>query len=149
MMKLKKISAIFSVVIIAALITVYYTSVGFANVQSNSAKVILVDSSITKSVYTCPMHPEVTSDAAGKCPKCGMDLVLKSDDNGNMNMTMKECMDKCKDMGCDMKNCKGESGACKEGCKMMKDCMSKDMKMDCKDKNMMKDGKCKSNCNGK
>ena len=27
--------------------------------------------------YTCPMHPEVTSDKAGKCPKCGMDLVEK------------------------------------------------------------------------
>lgn len=24
--------------------------------------------------YTCPMHPEVTSDKPGKCPKCGMDL---------------------------------------------------------------------------
>jgi hypothetical protein len=30
------------------------------------------------TVYTCPMHPEVTSDKAGKCPKCGMDLVKKS-----------------------------------------------------------------------
>lgn len=28
-------------------------------------------------VYTCPMHPEVTSDKPGKCPKCGMDLVEK------------------------------------------------------------------------
>jgi hypothetical protein len=28
-------------------------------------------------VYTCPMHPEVTSDKPGKCPKCGMDLVVK------------------------------------------------------------------------
>ena len=27
--------------------------------------------------YTCPMHPEVISDKPGKCPKCGMDLVLK------------------------------------------------------------------------
>ncbi|SDX91041.1 heavy metal-binding domain-containing protein, partial [Allgaiera indica] len=26
-------------------------------------------------VYTCPMHPEVTSDSPGSCPKCGMDLV--------------------------------------------------------------------------
>ena len=26
--------------------------------------------------YTCPMHPEVVSDAPGKCPKCGMFLVL-------------------------------------------------------------------------
>ncbi|WP_269084937.1 heavy metal-binding domain-containing protein, partial [Sulfitobacter sp. HI0076] len=25
--------------------------------------------------YTCPMHPEVVSDAPGKCPKCGMFLV--------------------------------------------------------------------------
>jgi hypothetical protein len=28
-------------------------------------------------VYTCPMHPEVISDKPGKCPKCGMDLVVK------------------------------------------------------------------------
>ncbi len=27
--------------------------------------------------YTCPMHPEVTSDKPGKCPKCGMELVPK------------------------------------------------------------------------
>ena len=25
--------------------------------------------------YTCPMHPEVVSDAPGSCPKCGMTLV--------------------------------------------------------------------------
>lgn len=28
-------------------------------------------------VYTCVMHPEVISDKPGKCPKCGMDLVVK------------------------------------------------------------------------
>ncbi len=28
-------------------------------------------------VYTCPMHPEVTSDKPGQCPKCGMNLVPK------------------------------------------------------------------------
>lgn len=28
-------------------------------------------------MYTCPMHPEIVSDVPGKCPKCGMDLVLK------------------------------------------------------------------------
>lgn len=27
--------------------------------------------------YTCPMHPEILSDKPGKCPKCGMDLVVK------------------------------------------------------------------------
>ena len=30
-----------------------------------------------KVVYTCPMHPEVISDKPGKCPKCGMTLVVK------------------------------------------------------------------------
>ena len=31
-------------------------------------------------LYTCPMHPEVITDKAGKCPKCGMDLVKKKAD---------------------------------------------------------------------
>lgn len=26
--------------------------------------------------YTCPMHPQIISDTPGKCPICGMDLVL-------------------------------------------------------------------------
>ena len=28
-------------------------------------------------VYVCPMHPQVMSEAPGKCPICGMDLVAK------------------------------------------------------------------------
>jgi hypothetical protein len=27
------------------------------------------------AVWMCPMHPDYTMDAAGKCPRCGMDLV--------------------------------------------------------------------------
>ena len=30
-----------------------------------------------QSVYVCPMHPEVRSGKPGKCPKCGMALVLQ------------------------------------------------------------------------
>ena len=30
-----------------------------------------------KATYTCIMHPEVSSDKPGKCPKCGMTLVLR------------------------------------------------------------------------
>ncbi len=29
------------------------------------------------TAYQCPMHPEVTSDHPGRCPKCGMNLVPK------------------------------------------------------------------------
>jgi len=29
------------------------------------------------TIYTCPMHPEVTSQKPGECPKCGMALVPK------------------------------------------------------------------------
>ncbi len=31
-----------------------------------------------KTIYYCTMHPEVTSDKPGKCPKCDMDLVPKT-----------------------------------------------------------------------
>lgn len=30
--------------------------------------------------YTCPMHPEVVQDKPGKCPKCGMNLEPKKED---------------------------------------------------------------------
>ena len=28
-------------------------------------------------IYTCPMHPEVRKTEPGKCPGCGMDLILE------------------------------------------------------------------------
>lgn len=31
-----------------------------------------------QKVYSCPMHPQVTSKSKGRCPKCGMDLRLKA-----------------------------------------------------------------------
>ncbi len=34
----------------------------------------------TVPAYVCPMHPEVTSDKPGKCPKCGMKLVPTGQD---------------------------------------------------------------------
>lgn len=32
----------------------------------------------TKVIYTCPMHPQIQKDKAGKCPICGMTLVKKT-----------------------------------------------------------------------
>lgn len=34
-------------------------------------------STATQNLYTCAMHPEVVSDKPGKCPKCGMTLILR------------------------------------------------------------------------
>lgn len=37
---------------------------------------------VTKTLYTCPMHPEVIKEEFGSCPICGMDLVpLKPSDS--------------------------------------------------------------------
>lgn len=33
---------------------------------------------MSAGTYTCSMHPEVTSDKPGKCPKCGMELVKQT-----------------------------------------------------------------------
>ena len=35
---------------------------------------------VEKTVYTCTMHPSVTSDKPGTCPKCGMELVKQTAD---------------------------------------------------------------------
>ncbi len=43
--------------------------------KSEQAKV----TSQKQDVYSCPMHSEVTSDKPGKCPKCGMALVLREE----------------------------------------------------------------------
>ena len=41
---------------------------------NNSSENKSTKAAIGKETYSCPMHPEVTSDKPGKCPKCGMDL---------------------------------------------------------------------------
>ncbi len=43
-----------------------------------------------KEIYTCPMHPEVTSDKPGQCPKCGMDLVKKETISDSVKIIQKD-----------------------------------------------------------
>lgn len=87
-------------------------------------------------VFTCPMHPEVTQNEPGACPKCGMDLVLKNEKKDNSNgQSMECCKDsaKCKEMGCNMELCKTDMKACMDKCMKSngenKDGMKHDMKM--------------------
>ncbi len=38
---------------------------------------VMNEDKMEATAYVCPMHPDVTSDKAGKCSKCGMALVKK------------------------------------------------------------------------
>ena len=38
-------------------------------------------------LYSCSMHPDVTSDKPGKCPKCGMDLSLSNKEEMKKQVT--------------------------------------------------------------
>ncbi len=47
--------------------------------KQDSTEMKMDDSKMTKT-FVCPMHPGVTSDKPGKCPKCGMDMGEKKMD---------------------------------------------------------------------
>jgi hypothetical protein len=46
--------------------------------QDKKSKAPASKTTPSAKTYTCPMHPDVVSDKPGKCPKCGMQLQLKS-----------------------------------------------------------------------
>ena len=56
-------------------------SVSYSQEKSSQQKEVQVTKpkEQKKGVYYCPMHPEVTSDKPGKCPKCEMTLALRED----------------------------------------------------------------------
>ncbi|MCE5237468.1 hypothetical protein LLH23_03145 [bacterium] len=66
--------AIVTLVVLAALAGVLPLS-GCHNAGTRAADVGA--SGTPGAVYTCPMHPEVTSPKPGECPKCHMKLVKK------------------------------------------------------------------------
>jgi hypothetical protein len=64
-------------ILAAGLLTACNDSNGSGSKKGTDTVLIKADSSnFTSQVkYTCTMHPEVISDTAGQCPKCGMDMV--------------------------------------------------------------------------
>jgi hypothetical protein len=52
-----------------------FIAVAFVFVSCNDSKNTKTEQLAANEVYTCEMHNEVMSDHAGKCPKCGMNLV--------------------------------------------------------------------------
>ncbi|MBC7847810.1 MAG: copper-translocating P-type ATPase [Flavobacterium sp.] len=50
----------------------------------------------SKSLYTCPMHPDVISETPGSCPICGMDLVPMNPSDTEDQKTYKDLVIKMK-----------------------------------------------------
>ena len=68
------------VMLMAVAILFSTASVFAANLHNGVAVTDTVKKAKTaKVVYTCTMHPAVQLDKPGKCPKCGMTLVKKTD----------------------------------------------------------------------
>ncbi len=69
---------------IGILILVFFTACeqnknpheGHKDMQENTKMDSTMNHNANKPMYYCPMHPEITSDKPGTCPKCKMDLEL-------------------------------------------------------------------------
>ena len=64
---------IFSTILLIGIVFTSFSNLVNAQTTTKSA----TEQQVAKK-YTCPMHPEVMMDKPGKCPKCGMTLVEKT-----------------------------------------------------------------------
>ncbi|MDB5121970.1 MAG: actP [Mucilaginibacter sp.] len=67
------------VMLMAAAILISAATIFASGVHPVKAVADTSKKAAAKVVYTCPMHTDVVSYKPGKCPKCGMTLVKKSD----------------------------------------------------------------------
>lgn len=71
---------LFSVTLVAGLMLL-----NFSGTQVYSQTPQKKTTAVQTVKYTCPMHPQVIEDKPGKCPICGMKLVVKKElSNGTM-----------------------------------------------------------------
>jgi len=71
--------------------TYYFCNVGCKDAFAKDPEKYIQKEGEAKAVYMCPMHPEVQSSEAGKCPKCGMNLVQKGMPQGQMMQGCQGC----------------------------------------------------------
>lgn len=98
----------------STVILIVFVCISFSNNMNAQAQNIkpATDQQSSKK-YTCPMHPEVVTDKPGKCPKCGMSLVEKTEQkqggmhnmNNMKNMKNMDDTSKMKHDSTKMKKC--------------------------------------------
>lgn len=71
---MKKIIIFPTALLLGFVFTSFFNQV---NAQTTTTKKNAEEQQVTKK-YTCTMHPEVVMDKPGKCPKCVMTLVEKT-----------------------------------------------------------------------
>ena len=76
----KKIMLTVGVLLAAGSGAVWYFREPVANEASQQA-----GAKAQKPLYVCPMHPQIRSDKPGKCPICGMDLVLSEEQHDHVD----------------------------------------------------------------
>jgi uncharacterized lipoprotein YajG len=74
---MRRLPTMTGIVVLAGLTAIWLA--GCAPKPATTSTAPVQPATAQAAVYTCPMHPEVTSDRPAKCPKCGMDLVVKED----------------------------------------------------------------------
>jgi hypothetical protein len=67
-------------IIILALAAVSLSAFNACNSNNKADKA--TESKQKKGKYTCTMHPDVSADKPGVCPKCGMELVERDTTEG-------------------------------------------------------------------
>jgi Cu(I)/Ag(I) efflux system membrane fusion protein len=75
-----KLSATYSLILLSASLS-FVNGCTKSNNPANGVKTPDSQTAIQKQVWTCPMHPQIRKDGPGKCPICGMDLVLAGHDS--------------------------------------------------------------------